>query len=86
MFKDKINVTTLKAYNSQLSELKEDEAIQVLHRGSDVKVIITQDRFFELIGVYNRAIGLEAKPVKPSSKEERAERFLSSMKVYESEE
>ena len=49
MFKDTINVTKLKAYHTQLAALQKGEAVQVLHRGSEPKVIITQEDFFALM-------------------------------------
>ena len=54
MFKDVINVTKLKNYNSELAELSGKEAIQVLHRASEVKVVITQSYFFTLLHAYER--------------------------------
>ncbi len=52
MFKDKINVTTLKNYNAALKKLKDGEVIRVIHRGSDTKVILTEDYFFKLHSAY----------------------------------
>lgn len=53
IFKDTINATTLKNYGAKLSEIKGNDAIQVLQRDSEVKVVITQDYFFRLLTLAN---------------------------------
>lgn len=53
MFKNTINATQLKNYGEELSGLRGEEALQVLHRGSEVKVVITQDYFFKLLTLAN---------------------------------
>lgn len=55
VFKDSITATQLKNYGEELSQLAGKEAIQVLHRGAEVKVIITQEFFFHLLATYNTA-------------------------------
>ena len=49
MFKKTLNYSDLKSDPSVVSELKNDEVVQVFHRGHEVKVIMTQDHFFNLM-------------------------------------
>lgn len=49
MFKKTLSVCDLKSDASAISELKNDEVIQVFQRGHDVKVIMTQDHYFNLM-------------------------------------
>lgn len=49
MFKKTLNFSDLKTDASAISELKNDEVVQVFHRGHEVKVIMTQDHFFNLM-------------------------------------
>jgi len=49
MFKKSLTLTQLKPIiNRELKELKDGEAIQVMQRDSEVKVIITQEEYFRL--------------------------------------
>ena len=49
MFKKTLNFSDLKSDPSSIAELKNDEVVQVFHRGHDVKVVMTQDHFFNLM-------------------------------------
>ena len=49
MFKKTITFSDLKADPSTVAELEYGEAVQVFHRGQSVKVMITQDYFFNLL-------------------------------------
>jgi hypothetical protein len=49
MFKKTVNFSDLKTDPSEVSELKNDEVLQVFHRGHEVKVIMTQNHFFNLM-------------------------------------
>ena len=69
MFKDVINVTKLKNYNTKLAELEGKDAIQLLHRASEVKVIITQSYFFTLLHAYERYLEKKPNPVGSSMEE-----------------
>lgn len=48
MFKATINVTDLKSSHSLLADLSGNEAIQLLHRGSEPKVIVTEAEYNRL--------------------------------------
>ncbi len=55
MFKKTLNVTELKRdINDILGELGGEDALQVVHRGKSIKVIITQERYFKLLGLIDR--------------------------------
>jgi hypothetical protein len=49
MFKKTVNFSDLKTDPSAIAELKNGEVVQVFHRGHEVKVIMTQDHFFNLM-------------------------------------
>ncbi|MFP5385568.1 MAG: hypothetical protein ACLGHN_05775 [Bacteriovoracia bacterium] len=49
MFKKTLNFSDLKSDPSAIAELKNDEVVQVFHRGHEVKVMMTQDHFFNLM-------------------------------------
>lgn len=49
MFKETVNVSSLKTAHTLLANLSDDEAIQVQHRGSKTKVIITEANYRKLI-------------------------------------
>ncbi len=49
MFKKTVNFSDLKSDPSSIAELKNDEVVQVFHRGHEVKVVMTQDHFFNLM-------------------------------------
>jgi len=51
MFKKTLNLSQLKReINDLLGDLTGDDALQVVHRGKQIKVIITQERYFKLLG------------------------------------
>ncbi len=43
--------------NDLFGELQNDEALQIIHRGKGIKVILTQERFFELLGLIDQLRG-----------------------------
>ena len=49
MFKKTISFSDLQSDPSAISDLKNDEVIQVFQSGKDVKVIMTQDHYFNLM-------------------------------------
>lgn len=49
MFKKTLNFSELKSDPSAVADLKNDEVVQVFHRGHEVKVVMTQDHFFNLL-------------------------------------
>lgn len=49
MFKKTLNFSDLKSDPSSIAEMKNEDVIQVFHRGHEVKVIMTQDHFFNLM-------------------------------------
>lgn len=49
MFKKTLNFSDLKSDPSAVAELKNGEVVQVFHRGHEVKVLMTQDHFFNLM-------------------------------------
>jgi hypothetical protein len=55
MFKKTLNVTELKReINDLLGDLQGNDALQVVHRGKSIKVIITQERYFKLLGMIDQ--------------------------------
>jgi len=55
MFKKTLNITDLKReINDVLGELQGNDALQVVHRGKSIKVIITQERYFKLLGMIDQ--------------------------------
>jgi hypothetical protein len=55
MFKKTLNVTELKReINDLLGDLQGNEALQVVHRGKSIKVVITQERYFKLLGMIDQ--------------------------------
>lgn len=51
MFKKTLTLSELKqSINEDLGELTGQEALQVVHRGKQIKVVITQERYFQLLG------------------------------------
>ena len=55
MFKKTINFSELKSDPSLISEMNDGEVFQIFHRGQDVKVIMTQDHYFELMSRLEKA-------------------------------
>ena len=51
--KETINFTKLREKGPAGLELKDDEVIQLVTRDSEIKVIITQEYFLELLSVHN---------------------------------
>lgn len=49
MFKKTLNFSDLKTDSTVVAELKNGEVVQVFHRGHEVKVMMTQDHFFNLM-------------------------------------
>lgn len=49
MFKKTLNFSELKSDPSAVADLKNDDVAQIFHRGHEVKVIMTQDHFFNLM-------------------------------------
>lgn len=64
MFKKTINFSELKSDPSLVSEMADGEVFQIFHRGQDVKVMMTQEYFFELMARLEKAEG--ARPAAPS--------------------
>jgi hypothetical protein len=55
MFNKTMNLTDLKRnINDVLGELDGDDAIQVVHRGKPIKVVITQEHYLKLLGLVNQ--------------------------------
>lgn len=81
MFKKTLNFSQLKTDVSEISDLKGSEVIQVLHRGHEIKVIMTQEYFFLLQA---RAEANETAPKRTShNKELLKEKFQKSKKALE---
>ncbi len=58
MFKKTINFSELKSDPSLVSEMADGEVFQIFHRGQDVKVMMTQEYFFELMARLEKAEGI----------------------------
>lgn len=57
MFKKTINFSDLKKDPSLVSEMEDGQVFQVFHRGQDVKVMMTQEYFFNLMARLEKAEG-----------------------------
>lgn len=55
MFKKTLNFSMLKSDPSSVSEMKDGEVFQIFHRGQDVKVMMTQEYFFNLMARLEKA-------------------------------
>lgn len=58
MFKKTINFSELKSDPTLISEMADGEVFQIFHRGQDVKVMMTQEYFFELMARLEKAEGI----------------------------
>lgn len=58
MFKKTINFSELKSDPASVSEMADGEVFQIFHRGQDVKVMMTQEYFFELMARLDKAEGI----------------------------
>lgn len=54
--KETINFKTLKEKGPSAIEVKGDEVVQVVSKGSDIKVIISQEFFFNLLSCKNELL------------------------------
>lgn len=61
MFKKTLNYSELKSDSSILTEMKDGDVYQVFHRGQDVKVMMTQEHFFNLMARLDKAEGLDTR-------------------------
>lgn len=81
MFKKTCNLTTISSDRNIWGELQDNEAIQVLHRGHDPKVVISQEYFFHLLTAARAIFSEEFESsVAPQTKEQRrsaAENFFN---------
>ena len=57
MFKKTLNFSELKNDPTAVSEMKDSEVIQILHRGSEVKVMMTQEHYFQLLARLEKTEG-----------------------------
>lgn len=53
--KETINFKTLRDKGPSAIEVKGDEVVQVVSKGSDIKVIISQEYFLNLLAAYNNS-------------------------------
>ncbi len=58
MFKKTLNFSELKSDPNAVSEMKDGDVFQVFHRGHDVKVMMTQEYFFNLMARLEKAEGI----------------------------
>lgn len=54
--KDTINFKALREKGPKAIEVENDEVVQVVSRGSDIKVVISQDYFLKLLTAYNNLL------------------------------
>jgi hypothetical protein len=57
MFKKTLNFSELKSDPNSINEMKDSDVFQVFHRGQDVKVIMTQEHFLNLMARLEKAEG-----------------------------
>ncbi len=58
MFKKTLNFSDLKSDPTSVSEINDGEVFQIFHRGHDVKVMMTQEYFFNLMARLEKAEGV----------------------------
>lgn len=58
MFKKTLNFSELKSDPNTLAEMKDGDVYQVFHPGQDVKVMMTQEYFFNLMARLEKAEGV----------------------------
>ena len=56
-FKKTVNFSELKSDPSLFSKLKDGEVFQVIHRGSEIKVMMTQEHYLTLMSRLEKAEG-----------------------------
>lgn len=61
MFKKTINFSELKSDTNLVSELKDGDVYQIFHRGQEVKIMMTQEHFFNLMARLEKAEGIAKK-------------------------
>ncbi len=49
MFKKTLNFSELKSDSSSVSGLEDGEVLQIIHRGNEIKVMMTQEYFFAIM-------------------------------------
>ncbi len=55
MFTKTLNFSGLKSDPTSVSEMKDGDVFQIFHRGQDVKVMMTQEYFFNLMARLEKA-------------------------------
>ena len=70
MFKKTVNLTEMSANRDLWAELSGKESIQVLHRGNDPKVVISQEYFFHLLAAARIAFPSDEAPTPMPSLDE----------------
>ncbi len=75
--KDTINFKTLREKGPSAIELKGDEVVQVVSKGSDIKVIISQEFFLNLLNCKNELLKRAGK------KEEKVVDIEERLKAFE---
>lgn len=78
--KDTINFKTLREKGPSAIDVHGDEVVQVISKGTEVKVLITQEHYLELLAAYNHAlVRTGVKSEKLVDLEERLESFEASL-------
>lgn len=54
--KDTINFKTLREKGPAAIDVKGDEVVQIISKGSEIKVIISQDHYLNLLSAYNQLL------------------------------
>lgn len=54
--KDTINFKTLREKGPSSIEIKDDEAIQLVGKGAEIKVVITQDHYLQLLSAHHQLL------------------------------
>ena len=74
--KDTINFKTLREKGPAAVDVKGDEVVQIISKGSEIKVIITQEHYLNLLAAYNQLLQRSGrKPEEKVSFEERLQSF-----------
>ncbi len=75
--KETINFKTLREKGPSAIDVKGDEVVQVISKGSDIKVIISQEHYLNLLAAYNQML------VRAGVKEEKTVDMEERMRSFE---
>jgi hypothetical protein len=75
--KETINFKTLREKGPAAIDVKDDEVVQVISKGSEIKVIISQEHYLDLLAAYNQLL------VRSGAKKEETVDFEKRLQSFE---